>query len=116
MADEPVTRNEAVARMKRIVLALLALACGVAQGQEDGALFETKVRPLLDAHCRKCHGDGKLRGGFDVRSSEAILRGSTTGKVVTPGSPDKSLLLRLLTADGEPHMPPQKQLTSAQIA
>jgi hypothetical protein len=103
--------------MKQLVLAVLALSCGdVALGQEGDLIFDSKIRPLLRAQCQKCHGDGKLRGGFDVRSLESILRGGQTGKVLTPGAPEKSLLLRLVAADGEPHMPPEKQLTPAEIA
>jgi hypothetical protein len=102
--------------MKRIVLALLSLSCGSVVFGQDDHLFNEKIRPLLKAQCQRCHGDGKLRGGFDVRSLESILRGGQTGKVLTPGSPEKSVLLRLVTADGDPHMPPNKQLTAAEIA
>jgi hypothetical protein len=103
--------------MKRILLTFLAFACGrSALGQDGDGLFVNRVRPVLQAHCQGCHGDAKLRGGFDVRSPEAILRGSRTGSVVIPGQPDRSLLLRLVLAEGEPHMPPNKQLTRVEIA
>src|SRR4051812_14319247 len=102
--------------MKRSVLALLVLTGATPLHGQEGGSFEDRVRPLLRTHCQRCHGDGKLRGGFDVRTPEATLRGARTGKVVVPGRPDRSLLLRLVEADGDPHMPPDKQLPPAEIA
>src|SRR4051794_13512095 len=102
--------------MKRMLVAAFMVASGAAvRGDEPRERSEAKVSRVLVAHCEKCHGADKQRGGFDVRSVDAILRGSKTGKVVTPGRPEVSLLLRLVAADGDPHMPPKKQLTPTEI-
>src|SRR4051794_26408841 len=102
---------ESSVAMKSMLVVILVLLGGVADlGAEPRAESDPKVSPVLASHCQKCHGEDKQRGGFDVRSVEAIVRGSKTGKVVIPGQPERSLLLRLVAADGDPHMPPQKQM------
>jgi hypothetical protein len=78
--------------------------------------FEKDVRPILKQHCQRCHGDKKPKAGFDVRTKEAILAGGLTGKVLTPGDPRRSLILQLVSPQGDPHMPPNGQLTKEEIA
>ena len=87
---------------------------GPALAQDDR--FEKHVRPILKQHCERCHGDKKLNGGLDVRTKEAILVGGQTGKVLTPGDPKRSLILQMVSPQGDPHMPPNGQLTKAEIA
>ena len=45
-----------------------------------------------------------------------VLAGATSGPIVIPGNPQASLLLHVLVKDAEPHMPPEAQLTDAEIA
>src|SRR5579871_1644958 len=65
-------------------------------------LFTTKVRPVLAAHCFKCHGpDDKARKAklrLDVR--EEALR------VLTPEKAGKSELVRRVTSHDETVMMP----------
>src|SRR5207245_4305019 len=44
-----------------------------------------------------------------------LLKGKDEAVVVGPGKPDSSRLARALLTDADPHMPPKKQLTDAQI-
>ena len=99
----------------RIVLLWIALNSRAVLHAEDGA-FDAKIRPLLQNHCQRCHGGEDSRGGFDVRTSAAILRGSRTGKVLVPGSADRSLLMQLVAPQSNPHMPPKGQLSNDEIA
>jgi mono/diheme cytochrome c family protein len=70
---------------------------------------------LLKANCLSCHNPEKAKGGLVMTSREALLRGGDSGAVLTVGKPDTSALIRSLAADADPHMPPKKQLTPAQI-
>src|SRR5262249_48108735 len=77
--------------------------------------FDRDIKPLLTAHCVRCHGGERTRGELDVRSRAGLLKGGEGGPAVSPGSPEKSLLWVHLAAD---RMPPgkDKKLRSAQKA
>ena len=54
--------------------------------------FTLKVLPLLKAKCFACHGDDpeKVKGGLDVRSREALLKGGTSEEAgFVPGDPEE---------------------------
>ncbi|HEV3116440.1 MAG TPA: DUF1549 domain-containing protein, partial [Gemmataceae bacterium] len=76
--------------------------------------FTRDVRPILSRHCFKCHGP-------DDKARKAKLRlDSATGaaKVIVPGKPDESeLVRRIFAADESEVMPPpvtRNPLTNAQ--
>lgn len=69
------------------------------------ALFRESIAPLLKENCVKCHGGGKTRGGLDLTTREALLKGGEDGQVVVPGNARGSLLYRLVAHLDEPHMP-----------
>src|ERR1051325_8832950 len=80
------------------VLALLVIFALCARGDESpvGEEFLTRVWPLLDRACVKCHGAEKQKGGLRLDSREAALKGGDTGPAIVPGHPEKSLLLKLV--------------------
>lgn len=82
-------------------------------GEGASTLWASKVQPLLDVHCVKCHGPIQQKGGLELDTPEAIFRGGDDGRVIFPGDPAKSPLYANLAADGDPHMPPKKQLGDA---
>src|SRR5205809_620374 len=102
--------------MVRQVL-LLALVLGlpaVAAAQNDGLrLFEEKIRPVLAAHCYKCHSAAarKQRGGLQLDTRDTLRRGGDSGAVLVPGKPRESLLLKAIRHEaGELKMPPDEKL------
>src|SRR5262245_22679511 len=96
--------------------ALLAFGLAAAAGDPPKpsaagvAFFETEVRPVLAAHCHKCHGDGKVKGGLRLTSRESVLKGGDTGPAVTPDKPDDSLLLKAIHYRDGLEMPPTGKL------
>src|SRR4051794_32001258 len=68
-------------------------------------LFETHVLPILETRCLKCHGEGKTKGGLDLRRKFTILKGGDSGPAIVPGKPSDSLLIERVDK-GE--MPPAK--------
>ncbi|MCA9180957.1 MAG: DUF1549 domain-containing protein, partial [Planctomycetales bacterium] len=95
--------------MKRTILLLVALASGLPQlGLSSERLtFEKDIRPILKAHCFRCHGEGDVtEGSLDVRLRRGLVSGGDSGQAVQPGSPQESLLLERVTS-GE--MPPGEQ-------
>lgn len=81
-------------------------AVSVTATAEDPLTFERDVRPILKTHCFHCHGeDGETKGGLDVRLQRFLLKGGKDGPAIVPGSPEKSLLVKMLS-EGE--MPKEK--------
>ena len=86
----------------------------------DQELFESKIRPIFADICYKCHSADapKLKGGLSLEFRETILAGGDTGPAITPGDPEKSLLIKAVRyTDPDLQMPPKnKKLSAAQIA
>ena len=92
-------------------LLLLLLVSGRAAAADPAALWSTRVQPLLDRHCVKCHGPIEKHGGLELDTPAAVLAGGDGGAVVLAGQPELSPLFVNLAERAEPHMPPDKQLS-----
>jgi hypothetical protein len=67
--------------------------------------FETRIRPLLAANCYACHAEAAM-GGLRLDSRDALMKGSDTGPVIEPGTPEASTFVKVLQhASGYPAMP-----------
>jgi hypothetical protein len=75
----------------------------LATPQDKQLTFESDVFPILQIRCFKCHGDGKLEAGLDLRRRFTMLKGGEHGPAIVAGKPDESLLVRRIEK-GE--MPP----------
>jgi mono/diheme cytochrome c family protein len=80
--------------------------------------FDRDVKPLLAAHCLKCHGPDKQKGGLRLDRRADALKGGDSGPAIDPGKPADSLLLTLVAGDDPDRvMPPTgDRLTAAQVA
>lgn len=70
---------------------------------------------VLREHCFSCHEGDRPKGGLELTTAAGLARGGDGGAVLVAGRPDESLLVRVLAADAEPHMPPKAQLTDEEI-
>ena len=70
---------------------------------------------ILKENCFRCHGEDKRKGGLVLTSREMALKGGDEGKVIDLEKPEESRLLKLIEENGDPHMPPKKQLTAKEI-
>ncbi|MBL8814454.1 MAG: PSD1 domain-containing protein [Planctomyces sp.] len=84
--------------------------------------FESKVRPLLIAHCYECHSEDavkadNLQGGLRLDHRQGVQQGGDTGPVVVPGKPDESMLIKSVRyTDKALQMPPKQPLSADQVA
>lgn len=78
--------------------------------------FESKIRPLLDAHCYECHGSDVQEGGLRLDSRSALVAGGDSGAAIEAGQPDASLLIDAVRYGDVYQMPPTGQLPAAEIA
>jgi mono/diheme cytochrome c family protein len=89
---------------------LAAAAYGLAAETVSGEdLFEIHARPLIVAHCIRCHGEAKQEAGLNLATREGILAGGDSGPAVVPGAPQESLLLAALRYESF-EMPPTGRL------
>lgn len=72
------------------------------------------MRVLRD-QCVGCHKPGKAKGGLLLTSHEKMMKGGDNGVPLKAGKAEDSLLYQLVLEDGDPHMPPKKDLTAAEI-
>ncbi|HTU90288.1 MAG TPA: PSD1 and planctomycete cytochrome C domain-containing protein [Gemmataceae bacterium] len=107
-----------MARISLSLLILLLIASRARAQSEAETFFETRIRPVLAGTCFKCHGGNKINGGLRVDTRQALLRGGQSGPAVTPGAPERSLLIQALrhTAQAQIKMPPNQKLPDSTIA
>jgi len=110
--------------LTKICVAVLLIWSGTSWSAEPSpmgagqstAFFDGEVKPLLVAHCLKCHGgDGKAKGGLFLTSRDAILKGGDSGAAVSLEKPNESLLVEAVNYSSM-EMPPSGKLASDQIA
>ena len=106
-----------------LVLLTIGLNTTSVQAHEDASkpeFYTARVKPIFDTNCARCHGGINHRGGLNIDTREALLKGGHTGPAIVPGDPSKSLLLTLVRHEGpssDPKdMPPNKpKLSDADI-
>ncbi len=74
-----------------------------------------RIKPVFAQHCFKCHEGEKPKAGLDLSTAAKVLEGSRSGPIVTAGNADGSLLVHVLAAGHETHMPPDVQLAKGDI-
>jgi hypothetical protein len=74
----------------------------------QGVTYAADIRPLFETSCVRCHGPERPKGGLRLDSLEGVLKGSKDGKVIVPGSSEKShLVIAVARLDDKSAMPPK---------
>ena len=101
-------------KTKWLVLAAAA-ACFALTGDtaraadSDKISFGKNIRPLLELHCSQCHEPDNKHAGFDVTNYREFKRGGESGRAITPGEPENSLLMDKILGKSQPRMPYKAQ-------
>ncbi len=83
---------------------------------KDAEFYREKVHPILKAHCIKCHGGGKIKGGLVITSREDLIKGGESGAAFNPGAPSQSLLVAMMSYKDDSHqMPPAGKRPKAEL-
>jgi hypothetical protein len=62
--------------------------------------FSTQVKPILNKHCIACHGGVKRNAKFSLLFRHEALDTAESGKrVIVPGDPGHSEMIRRITAN-----------------
>jgi mono/diheme cytochrome c family protein len=78
--------------------------------------FAKDIQPILEAHCTKCHGADKQKGGYRLDDKKiALLGGDDHAPNIVPGKSTASPLVKFIASlDPELKMPPKGQALSAE--
>src|SRR3954465_650044 len=69
--------------------------------------YNKDVAPIFAKYCSGCHNDTDLEGELSLSSFAKLQKGGEKGAIVVPSRADASLLMRMLTGEVEPSMPPK---------
>lgn len=87
-------------------LGMMALAsCALAAPS-----YNEDLLPLFRESCLGCHNPDKMKADLDLTTHAGAMKGGSSGACVKPGSPDTSLLYRVVAHMEEPEMPPKKPM------
>lgn len=79
--------------------------------------FEREIRPLLQQHCIRCHGQKMNKADLRLDGKLHAFKGGESGAVIVPGKADQSpLFQRIASTDEGERMPPDRSLSGEQIA
>src|SRR6478672_4125270 len=89
--------------------ALLSLAIPAAAQRDP--LFKTEILPVLEKNCVGCHNPQQKMARLDLSSFTGMMEGSSSGPVIAPGKPERSLMWKMIESD---QMPQGGKLTTAE--
>src|SRR5437899_3057630 len=93
--------------------AVLCLFCA-APALRPADDLPTSAYNVLQKNCLRCHGAAKT-SGLDLRAKETALAGGDHGRVIVPFDPEESRLLKLVSHEATPSMPPGRKLSSDEL-
>ncbi|MBW3625163.1 MAG: hypothetical protein KY468_17335 [Armatimonadetes bacterium] len=96
-------------------VALFQGAPAPTSAQSKPVLFSRDILPILNKECRSCHVGSAAPGGYSVETPEKLLAGGRHGKAVVPGKSKESTLIKYMTGELKPLMPPGKPLSMETI-
>ena len=92
-----------------IAIAMLAVtASAQTSNSQQPVAFDTAVAPIFKSNCVACHGAAVKMKELNLTTEETALKGSESGPVIVPGSPDDSILFKKIQSGtmpmGKPHL------------
>src|SRR5713101_6385215 len=97
--------------LNSLCLTLTVAVTTVPATAQRAPLFKSEILPVLEKNCVSCHGDQKKMAGLDLSTFTGMMTGGSSGPVIAPGKPERSLLWKMIETD---KMPMGGKLTAAQ--
>ena len=91
------------------IIVVTAIAFPLAAQRDP--LFKTEILPVLEKNCVGCHGPERKMAKLDLSSFTGMMEGSSSGPVIAPGKPERSLMWKLIETG---QMPQGGKLTTAE--
>jgi len=102
------TFGERKATLIILILILSSGLCTSSHANDDMVSFHRDVFPIFRTNCIGCHKPGKSRGGLDLTTHGALLRGGDEGPMIKTGDASGSRLVQTICGD-EPEMPKESE-------
>lgn len=81
----------------------------------DKVTYADNILPIFRNACLKCHNADERKSDLDLSTFNALLKGSSSGSIVSSGDADGSKLTKVITHAEEPTMPPKGKLPDKEI-
>jgi hypothetical protein len=95
---------------------LILIASSSLGFSQEKVSYDDHIFPIFQQACLNCHNPDKTKGGLDLSSYSATLKGSSGGKIVEAGELASSLIA-VVEHSAEPVMPPEgDKLAANQIS
>ena len=88
-------------RVKWVCFAIFLTLAIPVSAQRD-PLFKTEILPVLEKNCVGCHGPQQKMARLDLSSFAGMMEGSSSGPVIAPGKPERSLMWKMIETDQMP--------------
>ncbi|MCE9533464.1 MAG: DUF1549 domain-containing protein, partial [Planctomycetes bacterium] len=98
------------ATIERILITTCILAIVPCSGNSAAAAdvdYLREIKPLLAAHCTRCHGPLKQEGKLRLDTVPFMKRGGKQGAAIVPRRSTESLLIEMISGKGGLQMPPK---------
>jgi len=82
---------------------------------DAGVSYLKAVYPILKDRCEPCHYAKDKKGGLDVTSYAAFMKGGKTKNMVVAGDPNASFLIKEIVGSNPPMPKNANPLTAPQI-
>lgn len=79
---------------------------------DEKSTYDDHVYPIFQQACLNCHNPDKSKGGLDLSSFSATIKGGSGGKIVEAGDL-ASVLIAAVSQNGEKKMPPEGEMLGA---
>jgi mono/diheme cytochrome c family protein len=101
------------------MLAIVFAGTSLGDSKAEDVDFQKRIAPILSARCVGCHQPGKTKGGLDLTSASAAMKGGDSGPSWTIGNSSDSEIVARITPEepgAKADMPRQGEaLTAAEI-
>ncbi|MES2789410.1 MAG: c-type cytochrome domain-containing protein [Planctomycetota bacterium] len=97
--------------MRTLILSVAGVLCIAAPCAAAEAVpsYEQHVAPILKKYCAGCHNQTELDGEFSLESFADLQKGGPRGPAILAGDSKSSRLIRMLTGQAKPAMPPKNE-------
>ncbi len=88
----------------RVSATILLVAAWVHSATAAPVTYSSQIQPIFDNHCTSCHEAEGGKAQLSLADWSGITTGGKSGRVIEPGSPQNSLLLKKISG-ANPEMP-----------
>ena len=92
--------------IRSILILLLCTSLFAAPGNCAEVDYHQHIAPILEKYCVSCHADEEPEGKLSLESYASLMKGGSRGAAVAAGHPELSRLVRMITGQAKPVMPP----------